>query len=143
MIILIKSLLVKMETKAQNTKTEGALAVKRSLVPMATGPCRESTESRQLLTKLRKISQGEPEGLEKLAALEHDQWAGWMRCLFEKSYLGTGGSILIPPHLVARWKRQMQTPYAQLPPEEQESDRIEARKVLGLKWLEEDQCQLW
>jgi len=33
----------------------------------------------------------------------------------------------------------MKTPYCDLPPEEQESDRAEARQVLSLKWLEEPQ----
>lgn len=116
-------------------KKESSSATLRTLTG---GPSRESTKSREIQAKLRRITQGKEEGLEELASLEHDQWAGWMRHLFSKCYQGTGGSLIIPPHLVARWQRQMKTSYADLPPEEKESDRVEARKVLGLKWLEEE-----
>lgn len=69
---------------------------------------------------------------EPLAALAHTQWSGWMKYMFDKSRRNPGGSITIPAALVARWTRQMQTPYADLPDEERASDRREAEKVLGL-----------
>ena len=73
--------------------------------------------------------------LEKLAALAHDeQWSGWMEYLFSKctkNPLGLG-TLLIPEDSVERWKRQMNTPYSELPEEERESDRVEARKVIEL-----------
>lgn len=68
---------------------------------------------------------------EKLAALAHVQWSGWMRHLFTKSK-HIGGAEVIPSEYVERWKRQMITPYADLPPEEQESDRAEADRVLNI-----------
>ena len=65
---------------------------------------------------------------EQLAALSHEQWAGWMKYLLEKSTEGDDGSVVIPAAFVARWKRQMNTPYIDLPENEKESDRSEADK---------------
>lgn len=80
---------------------------------------------------------------ELLAAYAHEAWAGWMRYMFER-----GGSIaevavngeqmecwVMSPSSFVRWQRQMNTPYADLPESEKESDRAEAdkiRKLLGL-----------
>lgn len=69
---------------------------------------------------------------EQLAALEHVQWAGWMKYLFEKSIENADGSINIPTELVERWKRQMKTPYSNLSENEKESDRELADKVLQI-----------
>ncbi len=60
--------------------------------------------------------------LEALANLEHERWSHWMRWLFDH---WTEDNI-------ARWKQQMQTPYADLPEHSKESDRKEARKTLAL-----------
>ena len=81
-----------------------------------------------------------PDDVEKLAALAHEQWSGWMEHLFSKCWeAGTDdfrrpmpGSVVIPPEQARRWKRQKRTPYADLPEEEKESDRVEARKVIAL-----------
>lgn len=78
--------------------------------------------------------------IELLAALAHDQWSGWMKYLFEKCQQAAstratfynGPGVVIPAPSVERWVRQMNTPYADLPEEEKESDRVEARKVLNL-----------
>lgn len=59
---------------------------------------------------------------EELADLAHEQWSGWMRYLFENWNDDS----------VARWKRQMETPYAELSREEQDSDRKEADRVLAV-----------
>lgn len=67
---------------------------------------------------------------ERLADLAHRQWAGWMHYMFERSVENPDGSVTIPADLVARWRRQVGTPYAQLPPNEQESDRLEADRVM-------------
>lgn len=67
---------------------------------------------------------------EQLAALEHEQWVAWMKYLFEKSPENDEGCVEIPASLVARWKRQMNTSYVDLPENEKESDRAEADKVL-------------
>jgi hypothetical protein len=67
---------------------------------------------------------------EELAAYAHDAWTGWMKYLFEQSQRNADGSVTIPSNLVARWERQMTTPYAELPEAEKESDRIEACKIM-------------
>lgn len=61
---------------------------------------------------------------EKLAALAHEQWSGWMRYLFSKCTCvpGADGARLIPRWAVERWQRQMATPYDGLP--EKERDRM-------------------
>jgi hypothetical protein len=69
---------------------------------------------------------------EPLAAYAHRAWAGWMRYLFEKSAPQSDGCVLIPPQLVARWRRQVETAYDDLPDPERESDRKEADEMLGI-----------
>jgi len=44
------------------------------------------------------------------------------------------GSFTIPAEKVARWKRQMQTPYAELTEQEQQSDLEMADKIANLLW---------
>lgn len=71
--------------------------------------------------------------VETLAALAHDQWSDWMEYLFKQcNTVDETDRADIPPELVARWWRQMRTPYADLPEGEKESDRVEARKVLAV-----------
>jgi len=90
------------------------------------------------LTELANAAFWHEKALEALAALFHEAWVGWMRYLRSKSTTHThgtadGGSTtgwLIPQECVERWERQMETPYAELPETEKESDRAEARKVL-------------
>jgi hypothetical protein len=69
---------------------------------------------------------------EALAALAHEQWSGWMEYLFSKSQDNADGTVTIPAWAVERWKRQMTTPYAELPEAEKNSDRQEADRVLAL-----------
>lgn len=72
---------------------------------------------------------------EKVAALQHEQWSGWMEYLFSKclqSAKGTGEDVVIPSEFAQLWVRQMQTPYMELPDNEKESDRIEADKYLPI-----------
>lgn len=59
---------------------------------------------------------------EELADLAHEQWSGWMRYLFDNW----------SDDSVARWQRQMETPYAGLSEEEKDSDRKEADRVLAV-----------
>lgn len=68
---------------------------------------------------------------EELAAYAHEAWAGWMRYLFSKCLKESDG-VKIPQALVDRWTRQMQTPYAELPENEKESDRVEALKMQAI-----------
>lgn len=77
---------------------------------------------------------------EELAALQHDQWAGWMEYLFSKcQQRGAEGTVLplpsdedvvIPAAYAHNLARLMRTPYAELTEQEKESDRIEADKYL-------------
>lgn len=70
---------------------------------------------------------------EQLAEYAHEAWSDWMKYLFEKSWLNPEtGRVEIPPVLVQRWKRQMNTPYAELPESEKESDRVEADRMLAI-----------
>ena len=69
---------------------------------------------------------------ELLAALAHEQWAGWMKYLFDKAIEDGDGRIVLPALLVSRWKRQMNTAYIDLPEGEKDSDRAEADKLLNL-----------
>ena len=69
---------------------------------------------------------------ERLAALAHEQWSGWMQYMFSKSTINKDGSMTIPTWAVKRWTRQASTPYAKLPEEEKMSDRKEADKILSV-----------
>lgn len=60
--------------------------------------------------------------LEKLAALEHEQWSSWTRHLLENQ----------SEENLARWRRQVETPYLELTEDEKESDRIWAKKALNI-----------
>ena len=68
---------------------------------------------------------------EKLAQVQHEIWAHWMEYLFSVGAVrGRDSAHIIYPENVARWKRQMETPYDKLSEEEKESDRHQADKVL-------------
>jgi len=70
---------------------------------------------------------------EKLAAHAHKMWSGWMIYMFSKCVHDNGdGSVTMPAWAVSRWERQMRTPYANLPKDEKNSDRIEADKILAI-----------
>jgi len=59
---------------------------------------------------------------EQLADLEHEQWAHWTRYMLDN----------LTPENIARWRRQCDTPYADLSEKEKDSDREWADKVLAL-----------
>jgi hypothetical protein len=68
---------------------------------------------------------------EPLAAVSHDIWSSWMRWMFlmgEFDYVS--GTWKMPKDKVERWKRQMDTDYADLTEKEKESDRHQADKIL-------------
>lgn len=67
---------------------------------------------------------------EMLARGCHIQWTGWMTYLFSMCVENPDGTVTIPKWAVDRWKRQMATPYEDLPEEEKESDRLEATVIL-------------
>ena len=72
----------------------------------------------------------ESELIEQLADREHDSWARWMSYLFQKSEQHSDGSVTIPPELVARWQKQIDTPYESLSEREKQSDRDEVAHIL-------------
>ena len=81
--------------------------------------------------------------LETHAKIEHEIWSHWMRYLFEVSYnQRDDGCVVIPAEQVKRWKRQMDTPYAELTEREKESDREQARKHTGLSSPNSDENSL-
>lgn len=67
---------------------------------------------------------------ERLAERAHASWSHWMRYLFSQCRSSADHGAYIPPELVERWKRQMETPYASLSEAEKQSDRSEADKTL-------------
>ena len=71
------------------------------------------------------------EGLvEDLAAIEHERWSHWQKYMHGKAVRKSDGSLVIPAELVARWEKQISTPYNELSDKEQESDREQVRKYL-------------
>lgn len=60
----------------------------------------------------------------------HEAWCGWMRDMVSKCVLNPDGTMTMPKWAVDRWARQMNTPYADLPSNEQASDIAEARKIV-------------
>jgi hypothetical protein len=73
--------------------------------------------------------------VEALAAYAHEAWSGWMRYLFSKGRSRptmAGMAVTIPGEWAERWMRQMNTPYAELRYDEQDSDRKEARRMLAI-----------
>lgn len=69
---------------------------------------------------------------EALAEYAHQAWSGWMDYLFSKSQVNDDGTVTLPAWAVERWKRQVATPYAELPESEKESDRAEADRMLEI-----------
>lgn len=71
--------------------------------------------------------------IEALADPEHAGWSDWMAYLFSRCHESfrndnPARELIIPAELVARWERQIGTPYAELSEAEKESDRNEARE---------------
>jgi len=69
-----------------------------------------------------KISDLNEKLIEKLAALEHDQWAHWTKYMLAN----------MTDENIARWKEQIDTPYSELSEKEKDSDREWAQKVLDI-----------
>jgi phage portal protein BeeE len=67
----------------------------------------------------------------ELARYAHDAWAGWTKYTFDQSKR-VSGVIVIPADLVARWERQIETSYDNLPIDEQASDLVEAERILEI-----------
>lgn len=69
---------------------------------------------------------------ETLADYAHDAWSGWMNYLFSKCETTPSGRVIIPAWAVERWRRQLITPYRDLPEDEKKSDRQEADRILAI-----------
>jgi len=76
--------------------------------------------------------------IEALAEYAHTAWSGWMDYMFSKMTLEHSimtsrdtGRLIMPEWAVERWQRQAATAYADLPENEKESDRDEARKMIA------------
>lgn len=72
------------------------------------------------------------ESREQIAALQHEIWAHWMRYLFACCTKNEDGSVTIPEDKVARWLRQIDTPYSELTDIERESDLEQADKIMKI-----------
>ncbi len=70
-------------------------------------------------------------GIDTLAAIEHERWAHWQRYMHSKGRTLSDGSLLLPADLVARWKRQVDTPFAELTEDEKDSDRDQIREYIS------------
>lgn len=69
-----------------------------------------------------------------LAAIQHAIWSHWMRYMFSCGTFNADGSWTMPAGKVERWKRQMETEFADLTEKEQVSDYDQADKVLKVVW---------
>jgi hypothetical protein len=69
---------------------------------------------------------------EQLAAVEHERWSHWQRYVHSKGVRQPDGSLLLPPDLVSRWERQLNTKYTELDEEEKASDREQVEKYLPI-----------
>lgn len=83
-----------------------------------------------LLERLAKANSAETS--EALAAYAHEAWAGWMRYMFRFCTVNSDGTVTMDADKVARWKRQMETEYADLPEAEKTSDREQATIILSI-----------
>ena len=69
---------------------------------------------------------------EQLATIEHERWASWQRYLHDQCVRNPDGSLTIPAALVARWERQIATPYGQLSEPEKNADRAQVARYFHL-----------
>ena len=67
---------------------------------------------------------------EKLASIQHDIWAHWMRYLFSCCEKTKSGGYKIPEDKVKHWLRQMNFKYEQLTAREKDSDRSQVDKFI-------------
>lgn len=69
---------------------------------------------------------------EKMAALVHGQWCGWMKYLFSCGDLLASGQYILPCSMVNKWQRQMRSRYEDLSESEREIVRDCADALLDL-----------
>ncbi len=71
------------------------------------------------------------EKVEKLAAVLHEIWSNQASFLLSAGVQRADGSILLPPELVGRLRKQIDQTYAQLGSQQKQSDRDQALKVIA------------
>lgn len=81
------------------------------------------------LDRIREVLESE-QIVDRLAAIEHERWAHWQQYVHDHCERRDDGSLVMPAELVARWQTQIETPYADLSADEQESDREQVRRYL-------------
>jgi hypothetical protein len=70
--------------------------------------------------------------IEALADIEHERWSHWQRYMHAQCRRNDDGSLTIPADLVARWTKQMSTPYSGMSETEKESDREQVCRYLPI-----------
>jgi hypothetical protein len=70
--------------------------------------------------------------VDQLAAIEHERWAHWQRYMHGQASRRDDGTLILPADLVARWEKQIDTRYADLSADEQESDKEQVERYLPI-----------
>lgn len=70
--------------------------------------------------------------IDELASIEHARWAHWQSYVHSQGERQDDGSIILPAPLVAKWDRQISTPYEDLSHDEKSADREQVRRYLPL-----------
>lgn len=70
--------------------------------------------------------------IEQLAAIEHTRWAEWQSWCHQLGTRTEGGDLALPSEVVARWDRQIITPYDELSEAEKQSDRDQVERYRPL-----------
>ena len=71
--------------------------------------------------------------MEKFADIEHQRWADWQKYLHSCTHLNDRGEICFNSYRqFEHWKRQIETPYAELTEEEKESDRKQVKRYWSI-----------
>jgi hypothetical protein len=68
--------------------------------------------------------------IDRLARIEHERWAHWQAYMHDAGERLPDGRLVLPADQVARWDRQIETPYNQLTSAEKDSDRDQVRRYL-------------
>jgi hypothetical protein len=95
----------------------------------------EATTSRRFATAIKEVYAenqnailDNPELLEHLAEYAHKSWSGWTKYMFDMwDRRHQSGELFLN-----RWRRQINTKYADLSEEEKKSDRTEATEILAI-----------
>lgn len=70
--------------------------------------------------------------LNEMADEAHEVWSDWMKYMFRCGVMMPDGSWAMPPVMVERWQRQMNTPYSSLTSDEKDSDLDIAQRYIAV-----------